>query len=120
MTAYRGSMRARTLLPALVLALALAPGTAGCMACAAALYEGVLTEHAGDLVVVPEGGGRGERVKWPSGYGVHKDGDTLVIADFFGSVKAREGDFVRLGGGELEDGLWGSCGTFEVGSTPTS
>jgi hypothetical protein len=113
-------MIGRPMLLALILALALAPGAAGCVSCAAALYEGVLTEQAGDLVVVPEGGGRGERVKWPSGLGVHKDGDTLVIADFLGSVKAREGDFVRLGGGELEDGLWGACGMFEVGPTQTT
>jgi hypothetical protein len=110
----------RSTLFALILALALAPGAAGCGGCAAALYEGVLTEQAGDLVVMPGGGGRGERVKWPSGIGVHQDGDTLVIADFFGSVKAREGDFVRLGGGELEDGLWGACETIEVGATPTT
>jgi hypothetical protein len=110
----------RSILSALVLALVLAPGAAGCGGCAVALYEGALTEQAGDLVVVPEGGGRAERVKWPSGFGVHKDGDTLVIADFFGSVKAREGDFVRLEGGELEDGLWGSCGTIEVRATPTT
>ena len=83
------AMHGRLMLPALMLALAIAPATAGCVGCATGLYEGVLTEQAGDLVVVPEGGGRGERVKWPSGYGVHKDGDALVIADFFGSVKAR-------------------------------
>ena len=112
------AMHGRLMLPALMLALAIAPATAGCVGCATGLYEGVLTEQAGDLVVVPEGGGRGERVKWPSGYGVHKDGDALVIADFFGSVKAREGDFVRLGGGELEDGMWGACDIFEVGPTP--
>ena len=113
-------MTGRPMLSALILALALAPGAAGCAGCATGLYEGVLTEQAGDLVVVPEGGGRGERVKWPPGYGVHKDGDALVIADFFGSVKARDGDFVRLGGGELEDGLWGACDMFEVGPTPTA
>lgn len=113
-------MTGRSILSALVLALALAPGVAGCGGCAVALYEGVLTEQAGDLVVMPEGGGRAERVKWPSGLGVRKDGGTLVIADFFGSVKAREGDFVRLEGGELEDGLWGACGIFEVGATPAA
>jgi hypothetical protein len=113
-------MTGRSILAALILGLALLPGAAGCGGCATGLYEGVLTEQAGDLVVVPDGGRRGEQVKWPSGLGLHRDGDTLVIADFFGSVKAREGDFVRLGGGELEDGLWGACDTIEVGPTPTS
>jgi hypothetical protein len=105
---------------AFLLLVAVLPGTSGCSGCAAALYEGVLTEQAGDLVVVPEGGGPGERVHWPSGLGVRKEGDTLVVADFFGSVKAREGDFVRLGGGELESGVWGACGLFEVNPTAVS
>jgi hypothetical protein len=110
----------RSILSVLILALALAPGAAACGGCPTGLYEGVLTEQAGDLVVVPDGGGRAERVKWPSGLRVHEDGETLVVSDFFGSVKAREGDFVRLEGGEFEDGLWSACGMFEVGATPTS
>ena len=35
-----------------------------------------------------------------------------------GLVKAREGDFVRLGGGETATGVWGVCGMFEVGRPP--
>jgi hypothetical protein len=35
-------------------------------------------------------------------------------------VKAREGDFVRLGGGEKESGIWNICGMFEVDEAGTS
>ena len=113
-------MHRRSLGLVFLLLVAVVPGAAGCSGCPAALYEGILTEQAGDLVVVREDGARGERVIWPGGYGVRKDGDTLVVADFFGSVKAREGDFVQLGGGEAEDGLWRTCGMFEVGPTPAT
>jgi hypothetical protein len=113
-------VRSRSLLSALVFVIAIAPGTAGCSGCPAALYEGVLTEQAGDLVVAPASGGPAERVIWPAGLGVRQDGDTLVVSDIFGSVKARENDFIRLGGGELESGVWKACGLFEVGQTPTT
>jgi predicted RNA-binding protein len=105
---------------AFLLLVAVVPGTSGCSGCPAALYEGVLTEQAGELVVVPEGGGAGEQVLWSDGLGVRKEGDTLVVADFFGSIKAREGDVVRLGGGEVESGSWKACGLFEVNPTAVS
>ena len=57
---------------------------------------------------------------WPTGLGVRRDGDAPVVADFFGSVKAREGDFVQVGGAEAEDGVWRACGMFEIGPTPTT
>ena len=114
------AVRLRSLGLVLLFTMAVAPGAAGCSGCPAEPYEGTLTEQAGDLVVAPEGDGRGQRVIWPDGYGVRKDGDTLVVTDIFGSVKEREGDFVRLGGGEAEDGLWRTCGMFEVGPTPTT
>jgi hypothetical protein len=113
-------VRRRSLGFVLLFVLAITPGAAGCGGCPAALSEGVLTEQSGDLVVAPPGGGRPERVIWPAGLGVREDGDTLVVSDIFGSVKAREGDFVRLGGGEAEDGVWRTCGMFEVGPTPAT
>ncbi|HET7739964.1 MAG TPA: hypothetical protein VFL67_04870 [Mycobacterium sp.] len=56
-----------------------------------------------------------ERVAWSaSQHQVKDDGRTLVVSDWLGAVKARQGDFVRLGGGEF-DGRWNVCGMFEVG-----
>ena len=89
----------------------------GCdTACAAALLEGVLTERNGDLVVAHEDGFV-EPVNWSgSHHSVRDDGGELVVVDWLGIVKAREGDFVRLGGGETEqEGVWNICGMFEIG-----
>lgn len=41
----------------------------------------------------------------------------LVIVDWLGTVKAREGDFVRLGGGDYV-GAWNACRMFEVSRAP--
>jgi hypothetical protein len=79
------------------------------------LLEGMLTEQGGDLVVTREDGGA-ESVNWSaSGHRVRDEGGVLVVIDGLGFVKAREGDFVRLGGGEIESGLWKICGMFELG-----
>jgi hypothetical protein len=37
--------------------------------------------------------------------------------DWIGLVTAREGDMVRMGGGE-SDGVWETCGMFEVEPPP--
>ncbi len=90
--------------------------SSGCaQSCPAALLVGVLTEQEGELVVIPEGGGSATRVNWPSGHTVRRDGDTLVVTDLVGMVIAREGDSVRLGGGETtRSGTWDVCGLLEV------
>jgi hypothetical protein len=77
--------------------------------------EGVLTERNGDLVVVHEEGFV-EPVNWSaSGHRVRDNDGERVVVDWLGIVKAREGDFVRLGGGETEQvGVWNICGMFEV------
>jgi hypothetical protein len=98
------------------LAVVVLLGAGGCAsACAAALLEGVLTERNGDLVVVHEEG-IVEPVNWSaSGHRVRDNDGERVVVDWLGIVKAREGDFVRLGGGETgEVGVWSICGTFEV------
>jgi len=107
-------MRVRSLPPVLVLAIAVATATERQQACPAALLTGVLSEQAGELVVIPEGGGPVERVNWPFGYVLREDGDTLVVTDLFGTVTAREKDTVRLGGSEGRTGVWNVCGMFEV------
>jgi hypothetical protein len=82
--------------------------------------EGVLTERNGDLVVANEDGFV-EPVNWSaSHHRVRDDGGDLVVVDWLGLVKAREGDFVRLGGGEKESGIWNICGMFEVDEAGTS
>lgn len=73
-----------------------------------------------ELAVHPGFGGvdRVERVKWPFGYGVRRDGDVLVLTNLVGGVEAREGDHIELGGGEVADGVFGVCGPIKVGASP--
>ena len=88
----------------------------GCQqVCPAALLTGTLSEQADELVVIRDGGGAPERVNWPAGYAVRRQGDNLVVVNLFGWVVAREGDRVRLGGGETsQTGTWDVCGLFEA------
>ena len=113
-------MRRAALAVALVLAGALATTACGAQACPAALLSGVLQEQAGELVVVGDGGAPPTRVKWPAGDGVRRVDGVLVVTDIFGNVKARDGDIVRLGGGEDQNHVWVVCGMFEVGPAPAA
>ncbi len=103
------------LIATVVFAAALTPAAVGCATdCPAALLTGVLTDQAGELVVADTSGAT-ERVIWPFGLAVRSNGDQLVVTDWFGAVRAREGDVVRLGGGETTtSGVWTVCGMFEV------
>ena len=97
------------------LVLTVVSGGSGCaQGCPAALLTGVLTEEAGEAVVIPDGGGPSERIIWPSGHSVGRDGDDVVVTNMLGEVVAREGDRVELGGGERESGVWVVCGLFGV------
>ncbi len=94
--------------------------TTGCsQACPVALLTGVLVEQDAELVVISEPGGRPERLLWPWDYRVRREGARLVVVDLFGVVRARAGDRVRIGGGEVEDGTWLACGGIEVVPQPT-
>lgn len=114
-------MRIRSVIAAVAVAIGLATGTSGCaQGCPGALLSGVLVEQSGELVVMPEGGGPGERIVWPSSWMVREDGETLVVTDMLGRIMARENDLVRLGGGEGQSGAWAVCGTVEAEPPPAS
>jgi hypothetical protein len=101
-------------LGAIVLVAACGATIVGCGGCPAALLEGHLAEESGELVVTRGEDVASERVIWPFGYGVRREGDELVLADILGTVKGRPGDTVRLGGGEVESGTFKVCGMLEV------
>ena len=107
-------MRLRAASVALAL-VALPWSLAGCVGCPAALLEGDLVRE-GATLVVETGSGDTTAVQWPFGYGVREDGDSLVVTDLFGAIKAREGDHVRLGGGMVGENeeAFGVCGDYEV------
>ena len=93
----------------------------GCAsACATDVLKGTLVAADGELVVErDEAAGVAIHVTWPFGVGVHDEGGTLVLADVLGTVKAREGDIVGIGGSSTNDGSWVACGDITVTGTAT-
>jgi hypothetical protein len=82
---------------ALVLAACVWSTGCGAQGCPAALLSGQLVEVNGTLAVkVPNG--ELTAVDW-SNYSLGREGDDLVVMDFWRTTLAREGDFVGLGGG---------------------
>jgi hypothetical protein len=108
--------------PAILLAVATLPvGCTGGTACPAALLTGDLVRDGEELVVVNSSGASApaEHVRWPAGHRVENRDGRLVVVDLFGTVKAGEGDWIRLGGGETESGTWGVCGLLEADPMPS-
>jgi hypothetical protein len=109
-------------LVALILAAGVVFGGAGCSGCPTALLEGVLiADGQGGLAVRGEGGAV-TPVVWPGDAHVTRDGDHLDLANTLGFVFAREGEFVRMGGGGNPNGPgFVACGpvAFRPSVTPT-
>ena len=110
----------KAVLAAAALVLSIVSSVSGCeMGCPTALAEGVLVADGTNLVLEAPSGQR-NTVVWPSGYRVRADADKLVLADRFGSIKAREGDKIGVGGGVGADGLFRACGdVWTVSPSPT-
>lgn len=85
--------------------------------CRLALAAGTLVADGGTLALR---GVTGETfaIEWPSGYSVRREGDLLVLLDSLrGSLRALEarlGDFVEVGGGVGNDGVFHACGDVTV------
>ena len=100
----------RALLLVVALVVSLAASVTGCdTACPLGLAEGVLIRE-GDALVLQGSDGDTVVVDWPSGNDVRDDGGTLVLVEWLGSVKAREGDKIQVGGGTRDDGSVQACG----------
>jgi hypothetical protein len=82
-------------------------------ACRSALAEGYLEAEGGALVLQ---GTTDDKVPmaWPVGWSVRSDGDTFALIDPSGVVKARPGDYLHVGGGVGNDGLFHGCGDITV------
>lgn len=92
----------------------------GCASgCPTVVLEGTLVAADGDLVVERGLAGDAINVQWPFGVGVRDDGGHLVLGDVLGTVKAREGDVVKIGGSSTADGTWVACGDVTVAGTST-
>jgi hypothetical protein len=82
-------------------------------ACRTALAEGYLVAEGRALVLQSTTGDK-EPIAWPSGYTIRGDGDALVLVDPNGVVKARPGDYLHVGGGVGNDGVFHGCGDVTV------
>ncbi len=88
-------------------------GTAA--ACPAALIEGTLVDDERHGMALAGTDGVRRQILWPPGYTTQLDASGLVLYDEVGSIVAREGDFVSIGGGETaSDGPWLACGDITV------
>ncbi len=105
---------------AVAISLLLSASVIGCASgCPSATLEGTLVAADGELVVERDLAGVAVHVEWPFGLGVRDDGGDLVLSDVFGSVKAREGDVVKIGGSSTTDGTWIACGDVTVSGRAT-
>jgi hypothetical protein len=111
-------MGARAAIARLLAMALLLPGTAACLGCPAALLDGTLAARDGELVVVTPDAPP-VHLEWPFGYSVREVDGRLSAVDLFGTVKAAEGDMVRVGGGMGADGTWSACGDLEVIPAPS-
>ena len=103
-----------------VLVAVVAGGSAGCtLGCNTALATGIIATSGQDLVLEDETGAT-HPVVWPDGYSVRRDGDVLVLTDRFGTVKARVGDPVQMGGGVGTDDRFHGCGDVVIVQPPAS
>ena len=92
----------------------------GCAsACPLALLQGTLVAADGELVVEGDEAGVATHVTWPFGVGVRDEGGELELTDILGTVKAREGDVVGIGGSSTSDGSWLACGDITVTGAAT-
>ena len=104
-----------------ILVVAVAGSSAACtLSCPTALATGTIAASGSDLVLLDETGAP-ERFVWPDGYGVRRDGNALVLTDRFGTVKARVGDRIQVGGGVGTDDRFHGCGdVVVVGPSPAT
>jgi hypothetical protein len=101
---------------AAMLAVSAVGSVAGCeMACPTALAEGVLVADGQNLVLRATTG-ETNAIVWPSGYSVRQESGRLALTDRFGTVKARDGDRIGVGGGIGVDNVFHGCGDVWVES----
>jgi hypothetical protein len=104
-----------------ILVAAVVGSSAGCtLGCPTALATGTIAARGSDLVLLDDSG-TVEQFVWPDGYGVRRDGEVLVLTDRFGTVKARVGDRIEVGGGVSTDDRFHGCGdVVVVGPSPAT
>ncbi len=80
------------------------------VACPGARIEGMVVRERRSIVGLRNDQDLILQVIWPYGYSARDDGGRLSVLDSTGTVVAREGDRIAIGGGEIEPGTWLGCG----------
>lgn len=81
--------------------------------CLTAVTGGTLTRHPSLGVVLAHEEGF-TRVTWPAGWTAREAPEGFVLVDAAGETVAREGQVVRVGGGETAPGEWVTCGEISL------
>jgi hypothetical protein len=78
-------------------------------ACDLGLGGGTLVASAQSGLALGSGTGRVTEVMWPFGYTARRGTSGIELIGQKGEVLAREGDFVQVGGGMSNDGVFQVC-----------
>lgn len=89
------------------------PPVADGAVCLLALTGGTLTLHPSLGVVLANEEGS-TRVTWPAGWTARSAAEGFVLVDATGETVAREGQVIRVGGGETAPGEWVTCGEISL------
>lgn len=82
-------------------------------ACMDALMVGTLARHPLSGLGITSADGQSTPVEWPFGYTARGQGGRIVLVDPSGTVVAREGDEIQVGGG-FGTNFWHACGPVSV------
>ena len=88
---------------------------AAAQACDEALATGKLVKSAQSGLAIAGPTGAVTEVLWPYGYSARTEGGRVALLDQTGTVVAREGDTISMGGGLGANNTWAACaGTISV------
>jgi len=94
-------------------------GQIGGKVCPLALGGGRLARNPGTGLGFADADGKWvEDVIWPAGYWARFEDGRAVLRDPTGRFVAREGDWIRSGGGHIADKTWYACSEIEVVEPP--
>jgi hypothetical protein len=99
-------------------AFAIRTASAPPQACMEALVAGRLVQHPASGLGIGLVGSPALPVEWPFGWSARVEAGRVVLLDDTGSIAAREGDQIEMGGGQGSlpglNAIWFTCGPVTV------